>query len=143
MRTRGYCLILAACLAAGALPAPPAAAVQTASSAELPVVDGYDADGRRIRVKGGQRFTVRIPARIWEGETYRLAPVAGVRQIGPSVHYRYPPSDGVGFTQAYDVTSEAEREGQFQIDIHRVIDATGQPDGVSRRFRFLLIAVAP
>jgi hypothetical protein len=132
-----------ACGPQSAQPAPAPVAPAAPAALQTPIVDGFDADGKRLRVAVGRPVTIRVWAHIWTDEAYRMLPSEGVEQVGPVVLYTAPPSSGVGFTQAYDVTLRATREGEFPVSIVSVNHQTGAHSSISASpIRFRLQAVA-
>ena len=142
MRTsrRALAAVLAALAGGAAVGSPtvsragiePATAAQTTSSARpTPIVDGFDANGKRVRVAVGQAVTIRIWSHIQREHSYRLLPTEGVEQVGPMVLYTAPPSEGVGFTNAYDLTLRATREGVFTVSIVSAHNQTGVRNDIS------------
>lgn len=122
---------------AGVEPAVPAQATRP------PVIDGFDANGKQVRVGVGQAVTIRIWSHIQREHSYRLLPTEGVEQVGPMVLYTAPPSDGVGFTNAYDLTLRATREGVFPVSIVSAHNQTGVRNDISASpVRFELQSVA-
>lgn len=145
MRISGWALAGAWVVLAGGVVAAPAAAWKSsglisgpgveapaqAAPRRTPIVDGFDIGGQRLRLTVGQPITIRIWSHVQREHAYRLLPTEGVEQVGRLVLYTAPPSDGVGFTNAYDLTLKTTREGVFPISIVSAHNQTGVRNDIS------------